>query len=80
VAATSLPSVTQTATLSNGLAVATESRPHARTSTVGVWIDAGPGVEADATNGTAHFLEHMAFEATGRRPQHALELDTRAHL
>lgn len=54
--------ITQTTTLSNGLTVATESNPSAQTATVGVWIDAGSRAETDRTNGTAHFLEHMAFK------------------
>ena len=42
--------------------VATEYSPWAQTSTVGVWIDAGSRAETDETNGTAHFLEHLAFK------------------
>lgn len=42
--------------------MATESNPYATTATVGVWIDAGSRAETDATEGTAHFLEHMAFK------------------
>lgn len=57
------------------MTVATEAHPHAQTATVGVWIDAGSRAETDKTNGTAHFLEHMAFKGTGRRTQHALELE-----
>ncbi|KAF8834482.1 hypothetical protein BDN67DRAFT_976017 [Paxillus ammoniavirescens] len=75
--------ITETTTLPNGLTVATESHPHAQTATVGVWIDAGSRAETDKTNGTAHFLEHMAFKGTGRRSQHALELEVEnlgAHL
>lgn len=75
--------ITETSTLSNGLTVATETHPHAQTATVGVWIDAGSRAETDATNGTAHFLEHMAFKGTNRRTQHALEIeveDIGAHL
>jgi len=75
--------LTQITTLSNGLTVATETHPHAQTATVGVWIDAGSRAETDATNGTAHFLEHMAFKGTNRRTQHALELEVEnlgAHL
>ncbi|KAH9912726.1 mitochondrial processing peptidase beta subunit [Epithele typhae] len=64
----------QTTTLSNGLTVATENHPHVQTATVGVWIDAGSRAETDATNGTAHFLEHMAFKGTKRRSQRDLEL------
>lgn len=47
--------------------------PHARTATVGVWIDAGSRFETDANNGTAHFLEHMAFKGTKRRTTAQLE-------
>ena len=74
---------TEVSTLSNGLTVATEAQPHAQTATVGVWIDAGSRAETDKTNGTAHFLEHMAFKGTNRRTQHALELEVEnlgAHL
>ncbi|PWN30798.1 putative MAS1-mitochondrial processing peptidase beta chain precursor [Jaminaea rosea] len=81
-AASRFPS-TQTTVLSNGLTVATESNPSAQTATVGAWIDAGSRAETDRTNGTAHFLEHMAFKGTGRRSQHALELEVEnlgAHL
>lgn len=75
--------ITQTTTLSNGLTVATESNPAAQTATVGAWIDAGSRAETDRTNGTAHFLEHMAFKGTGKRSQQALELEVEnmgAHL
>lgn len=82
--AVNVPSpLTESTTLSNGLTVATESSPHAQTATVGVWIDAGSRAETDRTNGTAHFLEHMAFKGTNRRTQHALELEVEnlgAHL
>ncbi|KIW74582.1 mitochondrial-processing peptidase subunit beta [Fonsecaea monophora] len=69
------PSRTESTTLSNGLTIATEHSPWAQTSTVGVWIDAGSRAETDKTNGTAHFLEHLAFKGTGRRTQHQLELE-----
>ena len=75
--------MTEVSTLSNGLTVATEAQPHAQTATVGVWIDAGSRAETDKTNGTAHFLEHMAFKGTNRRSQRALELEVEnlgAHL
>jgi len=54
----------QVTRLSNGLRVASETVPHSSTATVGVWIDAGSRYETDASNGTAHFLEHMAFKGT----------------
>ncbi|KAF2668158.1 mitochondrial processing peptidase beta subunit mitochondrial precursor [Microthyrium microscopicum] len=66
---------TETTTLSNGLTIATEHSPWAQTSTVGVWIDAGSRAENDKTNGTAHFLEHLAFKGTEKRTQQQLELE-----
>ncbi|KAI4146847.1 MAG: hypothetical protein LQ340_005787 [Diploschistes diacapsis] len=66
---------TESTTLSNGLTIATEHSPWAQTSTVGIWIDAGSRAETDKTNGTAHFLEHLAFKGTTNRTQHQLELE-----
>ena len=53
--------------------MATESVPGAETATVGVWIDAGSRYEDAQTNGTAHFLEHMAFKGTKSRTAAGLE-------
>jgi processing peptidase subunit beta len=58
---------TQVTTLPNGMRVATETTPFAETATIGVWIDAGSRYETAANNGTAHFLEHMAFKGTKAR-------------
>ncbi|KAL9075784.1 MAG: hypothetical protein Q9157_003913 [Trypethelium eluteriae] len=66
---------TESTTLSNGFTIATEHSPWAQTSTVGVWIDAGSRAETDRTNGTAHFLEHLAFKGTQKRSQSQLELE-----
>ncbi|KAH0565810.1 hypothetical protein GP486_000802 [Trichoglossum hirsutum] len=68
-------SKTESTTLSNGLTISTEHSPWAQTSTVGVWIDAGSRAETDKTNGTAHFLEHLAFKGTANRSLHQLELE-----
>merc|ERR1719460_2695180 len=61
-------------TLRNGFHVASETTAH-KTATVGVYIDAGSRFENSANNGTAHFLEHMAFKGTGKRTQHQLEVE-----
>jgi len=66
---------TESTTLKNGFTIATEHSPWAQTSTVGVWIDAGSRAETDETNGTAHFLEHLAFKGTQKRTQQQLELE-----
>ena len=78
-----VPPTTRVSTLPNGLTVATEANPSAQTATVGAWIDAGSRSESERNNGTAHFLEHMAFKGTGKRSQQALELEVEnlgAHL
>ncbi|KAI9350636.1 Metalloenzyme, LuxS/M16 peptidase-like protein [Obelidium mucronatum] len=59
--------------LANGFTIATESNPNLQTATVGVWIDAGSRFESAKNNGTAHFLEHMAFKGTKSRTQLQLE-------
>lgn len=66
---------TQTTSLANGLTVATETIPNAKTATVGVWIDAGSRAENKYNNGTAHFLEHLAFKGTTNRSQQQLEIE-----
>ncbi|CAI2350599.1 unnamed protein product [Caenorhabditis sp. 36 PRJEB53466] len=69
-------------TLPNGFRVATENTGGS-TATIGVFIDAGSRYENDANNGTAHFLEHMAFKGTPRRTRMGLELEVEnigAHL
>lgn len=66
--------VCQTSVLSNGLMVATEQSPWNNLSTsVGVFVDAGSRYENDENNGTAHFLEHLAFKGTQKRTREALE-------
>ncbi len=45
------------------------------TACVGVWIDAGSRYETGANNGTAHFLEHLAFKGTRRRTQRQIEIE-----
>ena len=67
--------VLQVTRLSNGMRVVSEQVPGASTSTVGVWIDAGSRYETDSTNGTAHFLEHMAFKGTEKRSVKDLEVE-----
>lgn len=57
------PTTTRVTTLSNGMRVATENLG-GETATVGVWIDAGSRFEDEKSNGTAHFLEHMAFKVS----------------
>ncbi|KAJ1737659.1 Mitochondrial-processing peptidase subunit beta [Coemansia sp. Benny D160-2] len=65
---------TQISTLPNGFTIATESNPAVKTATVGVWVNSGSRSETAKDNGSAHFLEHMAFKGTTSRTQHGIEL------
>ena len=59
-------------TLPSGVRVVTETIPTAHTAAVGVWVDAGSRDEAEAEGGITHFLEHMVFKGTARRPGHLI--------
>ncbi|KAJ2557343.1 Mitochondrial-processing peptidase subunit beta [Coemansia sp. RSA 1933] len=72
--ATVSPGKTQITTLPNGFTVATENNPAVKTATVGVWVNSGSRSETAKDNGSAHFLEHMAFKGTSLRSQHDIEL------
>lgn len=63
--------------LDNGIRVVTEHISHARTVSVGIWVDVGARDEHDLTNGCSHFVEHMLFKGTPGRDagQIAMELD-----
>ena len=64
--------------LPNGLLVLTESIPHVRSVSMGVWIDSGSRDESLALNGISHFVEHMVFKGTTSRSAHqfAREVDS----
>ncbi len=64
--------------LPNGLTVLTESMPHLRSVSMGVWISCGSRDEAAEINGISHFVEHMVFKGTTSRSaqQLAREVDT----
>ncbi len=53
--------------LANGLTIVAEQVPIEAVS-FGLWVQAGSAVEPDATNGMAHFLEHMVFKGSDRLP------------
>ena len=54
-------------TLPSGLRLVTETMPHVRSVSVGVWLTRGSRHEDDAESGIAHFVEHMLFKGTERR-------------
>lgn len=67
--------ITKTSVLPNGLTVASERLPNVSSATVGIFVDAGSRAENARNNGTAHFLEHLAFKGTQKRSQVGIELE-----
>jgi predicted Zn-dependent peptidase len=51
----------------DGLRLLTETMPHVRSVTIGVWLTRGSRHEADEQSGIAHFVEHMLFKGTTSR-------------
>jgi predicted Zn-dependent peptidase len=53
--------------LDGGLRLITETMPHVRSVTIGVWLTRGSRHETDQHGGIAHFVEHMLFKGTDTR-------------
>jgi predicted Zn-dependent peptidase len=53
--------------LETGLRLITESMPHVRSVSIGVWLTRGSRHESSAQSGIAHFVEHMLFKGTATR-------------
>jgi len=53
--------------LDNGLTVLTDSMPHVRSISVGIWLKTGSRSETRELNGVAHFIEHLLFKGTAKR-------------
>src|SRR6266849_6079637 len=58
----------ETTTLPNGVRVISETMPHVRSVSVGLWVGIGSRREAPEQNGLSHFIEHMVFKGTSKRP------------
>lgn len=56
-------------TLENGLRILTVPMPGSLTATVYVLVEAGSEYETKDINGLSHFLEHMCFKGTLKRPK-----------
>lgn len=54
--------------LDNGLHLLTAPMPHARSASAVIFMGVGSRYEASAESGLAHFIEHMLFKGTARRP------------
>lgn len=58
----------QKVTLDNGLRLVTMAMPHTRSVSVCFFIGTGSRYEADNQAGISHFLEHLCFKGTSKRP------------
>ena len=56
-------------TLPNGLRVLSSTMPHVRSVATGIFVGAGSRYEDDDVAGASHFLEHMLFKGTAKRPE-----------
>ena len=63
-----LPNSFQKTTLKNGLRIITVPLRQVKSVTVLIMVGAGSRYETRQTNGLSHFLEHMFFKGTEKRP------------
>src|SRR3989304_492884 len=54
--------------LKNGIRVITIPLPNLESATVAVWVKTGSRLEEDKIAGLSHFLEHMVFKGSKKRP------------
>jgi predicted Zn-dependent peptidase len=54
--------------LGNGLRIITESLPHTRSASICIFVRAGSRYESEALGGISHFVEHVLFRGTEKRP------------
>lgn len=55
-------------TLENGLRILTAPMPHTRSVTISFYVGAGSRYETKAVAGLSHFVEHMLFKGSSKRP------------
>ncbi|MCH8865190.1 MAG: insulinase family protein, partial [Chloroflexi bacterium] len=55
-------------TLDNGLCLVTSSMPHTRSVSMSIFIHAGSRHETKSQAGISHFIEHLCFRGTTKRP------------
>ncbi len=54
--------------LDNGLRILTVTVPHLQSVSLGFFLGVGSRYESEALAGASHFVEHMLFKGTARRP------------
>src|SRR5213079_160960 len=67
-------------TLPNGLRVLVGEMPETRSVSLAVYVGIGSRIETKVDAGTSHFLEHMVFKGTAKRPTAAdisMEIESR---
>ena len=57
----------QKTTLKNGIRIVSKRMPHARSVSMGVWVNVGARDETKFESGLSHFIEHMIFKGTSKR-------------
>jgi len=55
-------------TLDNGLRVITANMPHTHSVSICIFIGVGSRYETELQAGTSHFIEHLCFKGTSKRP------------
>jgi predicted Zn-dependent peptidase len=55
-------------TLDNGLRILTVTMPHVQSVSLGFFLNVGSRYEHETLAGASHFIEHMLFKGTARRP------------
>jgi predicted Zn-dependent peptidase len=53
--------------LKNGIRIVSKKMPHARSVSMGVWVDVGARDESEVESGLSHLIEHMIFKGTRKR-------------
>ena len=54
--------------LANGLRLITAPMPHTRSVSISVYVGAGSRYETPSESGISHFIEHLCFKGTAKRP------------
>lgn len=63
-----IPEKVQKTTLPNGVRVVTETIDTVQSLSLGIWVATGARHEEHERRGISHFLEHMLFKGTEKRP------------
>jgi len=58
----------QKTVLDNGLRIVTSEMPHTRSACISIFIGAGSRYETSEEAGLSHFVEHLCFKGTEKRP------------